>query len=145
MNDPSSSARGSAHRYLLESDSEDDQEDQGYFTSKAGPSRPKLQVESQPFVLRHVNPNQQYDQVVIGVGQSGRYLERKLGVKQSSVTILQGENSVGSGFDTGSTLVLSVNEVDNEDVWQLAKVIQEGVQASLWYVHTRIAGCRAKK
>lgn len=133
MEDPSGPARGSAHRYLLESDSEDDEE-QGYLSSKDGPSKPKIRIESQPFVLRHVNPNQQYDQVVIGVGQAGGYLERKLGVKQSGLTVLQGANSVGRGFEIGSTLLLSVNEVDNEDVWSLARTLQEGLQASSWFV-----------
>lgn len=129
MNDPTATLFAPVPRYLLESDSEDESE----ITSGAGPSRPKIQVQAQPYFIRGLD-DRSFDQVIIGVGQAGRYLSRKLGPSSSSIKVERGDEVVGEGSVMEGVLSLSVKELDHPHIWDLAKALRHTIKASTWCV-----------
>lgn len=110
MEDPLSALHDRPHRYLLDSDSEDDE-------TLAGPSRiSKIQISTPSPPQITITGLQSaaegpYEEVIIGVGQAGKYLTRKLGVKpEVQVKFAEGGEVVGSGGVMGGRLVLQVDE-----------------------------------
>lgn len=124
MNDPTTSLNAPPPRYLLESDSEDE-EGQGIYPG-SGPSRPRIRVTRQPVAVHWDGQKKSYDNVVIGVGQTGKYLLRKTGAQEDKMRIQRGGEVLGQGFEIGSGLLLHVMEVENDGIWEIAKAISEG-------------------
>jgi hypothetical protein len=110
MEDPLSALHDRPHRYLLDSDSEDDE-------TLAGPSRiSKIQISTPSPPQITITGLQSaaagpYEEVIVGVGQAGKYLARKLAVKpEVEVKLAEGGEVVGSGGMVGGRLVLQVDE-----------------------------------
>jgi hypothetical protein len=132
MNDPISSFDAPPPRYILESDSEDE-EGEGWYQG-GGPSRPKLQVEKLPFGLRWQGPQREFEAVIVGLGQVGRYLVRKSEVSAGVVDVHQGDEVLGQGYEVAGSLVISMKEVESDSVWEVARLLQDSLKARAWYV-----------
>lgn len=113
MEDPLSAVHDRPHRYLLESDSSDE-EGQGLYTvTESGPSKSKS--NSNPLSSGDIEITgswESYDEVVLGAGQAGRYLAKSFGVavKKGDVEINAGGTVLGSGWTVGKRLLLSLDE-----------------------------------
>jgi len=126
MEDPSSTIHDRPYRYLLDSDSEDELE-----VPESGPSSSRLsKIKITQVEVSLTGAEGSYEEVIIGVGQAGKYLLRKLGV-EGKVEVKLGEEVVGSGGVIGGRLVLSVVE-DVGDLHSLAKGLLSKVQTKSW-------------
>jgi hypothetical protein len=126
MEDPSSTIHDRPYRYLLDSDSEDELE-----VPESGPSSSRLsKIKITQAEVSLTGAEGSYEEVIIGVGQAGKYLFRKLGV-EGRVEAKLGEEVVGSGGAIGGRLVLSVDE-DVGDLHALAKGLLSKVKTKSW-------------
>jgi hypothetical protein len=151
MDDPLSNLHDRPPRYLLESDSSDE-EGQGMYPG-AGPSKsksqPKIALPKQDARLTWTQGTPaQIHSVILGVGQAGRYLLRRTGLEPKSRTaaagadrsadaeVKLGDRRIGQGYVADGTLVLSVAEgLDSQDVlYGLARNLIEGLPAASWLV-----------
>lgn len=131
MEDPLSAVHDRPHRYLLDSDSEDEEGQGIYSPSTSGPSRiSKLHISSSSPAKVSISNSGSYEEVVIGIGQAGKYLCRKFGM-DSSVKVKVGEEVVGTGGDNGGRLILALNDELVEDLHSLAGALI-GVQTKSW-------------
>jgi hypothetical protein len=133
MEDPLSAVHDRPHRYLLDSDSEDEEGQGLYSPSASGPSRiSKLHISSPPPAQVLISSNGPYEEVVLGIGQAGKYLSRKFG-KDGKVVVKVGDEVVGSGGAVGGRLVLAINDELVEDLHSLAASLLK-VETKSWYV-----------
>lgn len=125
MEDPASTVHDRPYRYLLDSESEDEYPDSGPSTSRLS----KIQI-TQPLDVSISGAEDSYDEVILGAGQAGKYLVRKLGVQGNAQVKVAGE-VIGSGGVVDGRLVLGVNE-DIGDLHSLAKGLLDKVRAGSW-------------
>jgi hypothetical protein len=91
MEDPLSAVHDRPHRYLLDSDSEDEEGQGLYSPSASGPSRiSKLHISSPPSAQVSISSNGPFEEVVLGIGQAGKYICRKFGA-DGKVVIKEGD------------------------------------------------------
>ena len=139
MNDPVASISAPPPRYLLESDSSDE-EGQGYYAGAAGgpSSRPKIrQTTSADISIEGIPASRSYDCVVVGTSQAGRYIAKKAGKGHEDPTIkVKSSNGLlGRGWELNyKEVLLALDDVENEDVWTVSKALLEKIKASSWYV-----------
>jgi len=133
MEDPLSAVHDRPHRYLLDSDSEDEEGQGLYSPSTSGPSRiSKLQISSPASAQVSISSNGPYEEVILGIGQAGEYLCRKFGA-DGKVVIKVGDEVVGTGGVVGGRLVLGINDELVEDHHSLATALLE-LETESWYV-----------
>lgn len=130
MDDPATALNIPPPRYLLESDSEDE-EGEGLYGAGVS-QRPKISVEPLPVSVRWTDEARAYEHVIVAVGQASRYLKRKIGGSYGVLTITRGEDLMGEGIEVEETLVVSVTEEEGEGVWELARAIKEAVKSESW-------------
>lgn len=163
MNDPTSSFNLPPPRYLLESDSSDE-EGQGDYSGapRANPlAGTSGSPASKPLRLADVRcqglqspGNAGYAEVVVAVGQAGRYALRKLGMGkghghgheqghgQGRVVIpaVGGakDERVGAAYDVqrkegqSGALLIVVEEQEGERAWAAAKGLVQSLKADKW-------------
>jgi len=134
MEDPLSSVHDRPHRYLLDSDSEDE-EGQGIYYTESGPSSSRLSKikisTASPEPITISGTHESYDEIILGIGQAGKYLLRKLGGEVVEVKV--GDEVVGSGGVEGGRLVLWVDDGLVGDIHSLAEDLLK-LQTRSWYV-----------
>lgn len=137
MEDPLSAVHDRPHRYLLESDSSDE-EGQGLYTvTESGPSKSKSTLK--PLTSSDIEisgPWEAYDEVILGVGQAGRYLIKSFGVVgKGDVQIKAGGTVLGSGWAAGKRLLLSVDEGGMEEsLHSIAQALIDKAGQKSWLV-----------
>jgi hypothetical protein len=140
MLDPLSPLNVPPPRYLLESDSSDE-EGQGVYPSG---SRPRIVVPSPVVRVYTAQPGSEtlYDEVIVGVGQAGRYLLKKAGVKAKGgregllVELDEDRRRIGEGYVMGAgsrMLLINLDEtVGHESTWRITEEICRVVKAKSW-------------
>ncbi|KAK8853141.1 hypothetical protein IAR55_003842 [Kwoniella newhampshirensis] len=139
MNDPLSPLTVPPPRYLLESDSSDE-EGQGTYPSSST-SRPKIHLSSSEITINFstAQPQPELEELVLGLGQAGKYITRSLGDKQAAGEVLVDGRLVGRGLKSGQgLLVVGLDEGDlgNEGVWGLAEKLIDTLKAKRWTIIT---------
>ncbi|WVR00220.1 hypothetical protein IAU59_007362 [Kwoniella sp. CBS 9459] len=164
MNDPLSPLVAPPPRYLLESDSSDEEGQGEYPHLEHGSSRPRPKVRTRRHITLDVNARSgegsagEDEEVFVGLGQVGRYLSKITGTtsagsrgsssgSQSDVygqikvdddvigRIMIIGNDTGSG--SGSKLVsLEESDLSGEEVWEVVKLLKEKIRAKNWSVLT---------
>lgn len=149
MNDHLAALNAPPPRYLLESDSSDE-EGQGAYPGSSTP-KPKISIDTPPVevsVIRGTG-NEEVRDLVLALGQAGKYLKKHLGVSGSAVgqeevgKVVVGGRQAGQGWKVGEGLVFSVNEANlpHEAVWEIAQKLLANVKAQSWYVqHSHCLG-----
>lgn len=158
MDDPLSPLHDRPPRYLLESDSSDE-EGQGIYpgsssTPSGSSSRPKSNsrgIKPAPKAsLEWKKKDQEHvERVVLGVGQAGKYLLRKMGFSPSAAArakksareevdadleVKLAGRIIGQGWLRDGTLILGVMEgMEEQDVlYGLANELISGLPAKFW-------------
>ena len=139
MNDPLSPLTVPPPRYLLESDSSDE-EGQGYYPGTTRPStsvssRSKVHNQTSPIVVHWSSDPASFENVLVGVEQVGWYLQKKLmvgGKGEKTVEVTQGGKRIGRGWEVGKELVLMMDEGEGGDVWDIAKVLLSDIETTSW-------------
>jgi hypothetical protein len=133
MEDPLSSVHDRPHRYLLDSDSEDEEGQGLYAPSESGPSRlSKIKISNAPTAKVSITATGSYEEVVLGIGQAGKYISRKFG-GAGDVEVKVGDEVVGKGGVVGGRLILGVDDESVEDLHALAGELLK-VETKSWYV-----------
>ncbi|WVQ72647.1 hypothetical protein IAR50_002206 [Cryptococcus sp. DSM 104548] len=137
MNDPLSTLSAPPPRYLLESDSSDE-EGQGTYPGSAPPSRAKTQLE-QPSVTVVPPPGQSQETTlegaVVAIGQAGKFLLKHLPAPTGSDGVIKiGDEKIGVIRAYGKEVVVLVDDGDlsHESVWAIAKKLVEVVDSPQW-------------
>lgn len=148
MDDPLSSLHDRPPRYLLESDSSDE-EGQGIYPG-AGPSRtkPKIALPEQDISVSmnwSKSTRSDIQSVVLGVGQTGKYLMRKTGLEvrgkgristgdKGDLQILMGGREVGRGYVRDGSLLLAMTEGLDEQsgLYRLAEGLIKELSTTSW-------------
>lgn len=141
MEDPLSPLHDRPHRYLLESDSSDEEGQGVYGASGSGPStsKPKIQT-SAPYTVEDIEISgdswDTYEEVILGVGQAGRYLHRKLlGARVNSTFVVKSRGeALGSGFELGGRLLLCIDEGQQDNLHIIAQALLEKAGSIPWSV-----------
>lgn len=140
MEDPLSAVHDRPHRYLLESDSSDEEGQGLYGSNDSGPS--KLKPTSTPVLsvqdieINDNGPWDTCDEILLGVGQAGRYLVKTLGGGQKAdVEIRAGDSPLGSGWMVGKRLVLSMDDGGlDSSLHAVAQALVNKAGNKPWYV-----------
>ncbi|OCF38164.1 hypothetical protein I316_00388 [Kwoniella heveanensis BCC8398] len=162
MNDPLSPLVVPPPRYLLESDSSDE-EGQGEYphphpeqsSSRRQPPRPKIRVKrsiafidaraaagsASAFASASASTEDEREEVVIGLNQVGRYLLKITGSQGSQA---QGEIKVDADvigstrtLTEGATLVsLDESDLSGEEPWDIVRLLKDKIKAKRWTVLT---------
>ncbi|ORX40648.1 hypothetical protein BD324DRAFT_611632 [Kockovaella imperatae] len=132
MNDPLSPLTVPPPRYLLESDSSDE-EGQGSYLA----SRLKTASASVPsFSIQWADAESSFDTVVVSTGQAGKYIARKAGASSPCLTMLMDSEVMGHGYRCAQDLIIVLDdEIDEAQpaVWEGANALL-GVQANKWII-----------
>ena len=139
MNDPLSPFNVPPPRYLLESDSSDE-EGQGIYG--AGSSKPRRPAVSPSITVEHAvqadsGEAGEVREVVLGVGQAGKYLLRKFLASSGTPALVVRLDStvVGRGYKVGGALVLSVDaKLEDGTLHDLARKLLEQYPSATWSV-----------
>lgn len=122
MQDPLTSLNIAPPRYTFDSDSED--EDDAVQGSKASSSR------SIPVELKFME-KRPFKEVVIGVGQAGRYLQRHVRGGDVILEISAGSD-LARGVLVGETLIIIVEEAEGVMAHTLAKRLIGDIHCERW-------------
>jgi hypothetical protein len=128
MEDPLSPLTAPPPRYLVESDSSDE-EGQGQYPGSS--SRRTKPVETHHLVL-NVSVSEEYDNALIGVGQAGKYLARLHGESESGLCLECSGKVIGRGRIAGRDLLVGVEEVDAGLSWEVARKMISGIKPRRW-------------
>ena len=138
MNDPLSPLTVPPPRYLLESDSSDE-EGQGSYSYSRRDRKSKI---TQPLgvALQWLDGTSgPFDTVLLGVGQVGSYLGRKLALSSKdsgagmTLGITLGDVQMCRGWKFGGDLFIGVEDMEGTSagVWEVARALS-GIKASRW-------------
>jgi hypothetical protein len=137
MNDPVSSAlQAPPPRYLLESDSSDE-EGQGEYAASSS-RRTKRPAVTPNITGEWVDTAKAgVKEVIIGLGQAGRYLRRKIGTKKGgqikpAVRVLAGQEELGLGTVHDGVLVLALDDAEGEESWSIARELCKIIKGDKW-------------
>ncbi|KIR34029.1 hypothetical protein I352_03260 [Cryptococcus deuterogattii MMRL2647] len=144
MNDHFAALNAPPPRYLLESDSSDE-EGQGAYPGSSTP-KPKISIDTPPvevFFTRGTG-NEGVKDLVVGLGQAGKYLKKDLGVggcaagQQEVGKVVVGGRQVGQGWKVGEGMVFSINEGDlsHETIWEISQKLLANIKAQSWTIIT---------
>ncbi|WVW86093.1 hypothetical protein I302_108132 [Kwoniella bestiolae CBS 10118] len=134
MNDPLSPLTAPPPRYLLESDSSDEEGQGTYPGAAPGPSKPKIRI-NEGVKVDITGLEGEVEEVVIGLGQAGRYLSKSVqGEMIGGVKV--GSSSVGVVYKVGKGRVILVEEGDlnGNECWEVVKSLVGKVKAGKWTV-----------
>jgi hypothetical protein len=123
MNDPGSALQAPPPRYLLESDSSDE-EGQGEYADSSSRRRTQPQPVAEArieWTIERARDN--VSEMVIGIGQAGRYLKRKMGQGADAMKVLHGSAQVGTGSLKEGCLLVLLDDAEGEDAWTIAKSV----------------------
>jgi hypothetical protein len=129
MNDPVASYNAPPPRYLLESDSEDE-EGQGIYG--AVERKPTIRLEPRQVTVSGQSTAQNHDVAIVAIGQAGKYLKRKLGMGQRTMSVHIGDEQVGRGTAIGPSSFWHTEEIGNADVWPVAEAMMRNVRTKSW-------------
>jgi hypothetical protein len=134
MNDILSPLDAPPPRYLMESDSSDE-EGGGQYPGSS--SRLK-----QPTRARNVavtcNGGGEYENAVVGVGQAGRYLSGLGGLaREEAVEVLEDGKTIGRGWGYEAGILIDVEDGDVGTGWKVASTLLKEVKAKKWYAVLR--------
>ena len=132
MTDPTISINAPPPRYLLESDSEDEEGQGVYGAGGSGPSRPKIQLQHESVSIKWTDSASSYDRVILGVGQAGAWIRRKVGNGEGVLKVQRGDDVLGLGMQVDGTLLLDMKDVDNESAWEIATSLLQSIKAKEW-------------
>jgi hypothetical protein len=129
MIDPLSTIAAPPPRYLLESDSSDE-EGQGAY---AGGSVPKIRTAAPEISVRWTDavPGS-LTGAVVGVGQAGKYLARRAGARMALLVVEIGGTTVGTGFAFGEDGILVVLEEMEKGAFEVVETLVGAVKAESW-------------
>ncbi|ODO05696.1 hypothetical protein I350_04756 [Cryptococcus amylolentus CBS 6273] len=133
MNDPLSALSAPPPRYLLESDSSDE-EGQGAYPGSAPASRPKIQPD-QPPVTVTLPTSGTVEGAVVAIGQAGRFLLKHLpGPTGSEGVIKIGDDKVGviRAFENELVVLVDDGDLSHENVWAIANKLVQDIQSPQW-------------
>ncbi|WVQ67098.1 uncharacterized protein L199_005292 [Kwoniella botswanensis] len=137
MNDPLSPLTVPPPRYLLESDSSDEEGQGSYPGVAPGPStKPKIRVND-GVQVDSTGLGDEVDEVVVGLGQAGRYILKGVqGEKIGGIKI--GSKNVASVTKVGKNRVISIEEgeMGGEECWEVVKSLVAKVKAKKWTIVT---------
>lgn len=138
MYDPTSSVSAPPPRYLLESDSSDE-EGQGAY---GGQRPPKLRVP-EPEVTLHLlsggTAPLEAQQAVVGVGQAGAYLLRGAAGGKPAFALEADGARIGTGvLLPDGVLLVAVREQGD---WRAVRTLLDGVRAEKWSVSVSVSSC----
>lgn len=124
MLDPVSSLSAPPPRYLLESDSSDE-EGQGVY-----PSGQRKRATTTPAVsVKWLDEAVPATSVVVGLGQAGKYLARRANARMAVLSVDVDGHTVGTGFSLGDDLLVQLADSDEKGeaacgvVEQLTKLV----------------------
>lgn len=92
----------------------------------------KLHISSRPSANVSISSSGPYEEIILGIGQAGKYLCRKFGA-DGKVVIKVGDEVIGTGGAVGGRLVLGINDEVVEDLHSLATSLLK-VETKSWYV-----------
>jgi hypothetical protein len=132
MNDPLSSLHAPPPRYLLESDSSDEEGQGAYPETSRRPPRPTASLN--PSIELNLNFSE-VKCAVVGVGQAGLYLIRKAGAHRAVGDITTERGLVGRlyAMDEGVMVFMEEGE-SNEGISEVAVTLMNSLKARSWYV-----------
>lgn len=138
MNDPLASFTAPPPRYLLESDSSDE-EGQGLYPILGQPSRPPRAPVVPHHYTVHPAGTQTYESVIVGIGQAGRYAARCLGIdsrRPGEVRLLDGDALVGQGYEVDGRLFMMLDETgpSGDGAHELSESLLSSLKAKRWSV-----------
>lgn len=134
MIDPLSPLTAPPPRYLLESDSSDE-EGQGVYgghhASRTSPAPgPRVQV-----LPLGDDPLPAVDSVVVGVGQAGKYLLRRAGARQAVLEVELDGHRLGAAFVVPGGLFIGLHDADKGDAaFSVVQELTTLVKAKNWWV-----------
>ncbi|OCF77196.1 hypothetical protein I204_01181 [Kwoniella mangroviensis CBS 8886] len=133
MNDPLSPLTVPPPRYLLESDSSDEEGQGTYPGAAPGPStKPKIRIND-GIQVNITGLGGEVDEVVVGLGQAGRYILKGVqGEKIGGIKI--GIKNVGGVTKVGKNTVVSIeeSELGGDECWEVVKSLVAKVKAKKW-------------
>lgn len=139
MNDPTSSISAPPPRYLLESDSSDEEGQGAYGASSSSSLRQtdRFPPSSTSVRIQWIGNAKDANATacVLGIGQAGRYILRKAGTGRSrdDVKIILGDAEIGKGWMVGQTLLLVINDdMSGETAWEISKALIQEIQVEKW-------------
>ena len=139
MEDPLSAVHDRPHRYLLESDSSDEEGQGLYTTHESGPSKSKSPTALSVNEIEFTGSWDAYDEVILGVAQAGRYLSKTFSGSKAGkgdVEIKAGGTALGNGRGVGKRLLLAVDEQGLEtSLHTIARALVNKAGGKSWYVH----------
>ncbi|ODN95168.1 hypothetical protein L198_04555 [Cryptococcus wingfieldii CBS 7118] len=133
MNDPLSALSAPPPRYLLESDSSDE-EGQGAYPGSAPASRPKIQLDQPPATVT-LPTGGTVEGTVVATGQAGRFLLKHLPAPTGSEGVIKiGDEKVGviRAFEKELVVLVDDGDLSHESVWAIAKKLVEDIQSPQW-------------
>jgi hypothetical protein len=137
MNDPTAAISAPPPRYLLESDSSDE-EGQGEYAASSSRRAERAKATQEVRVdWEDAEAQKGLKEVVIGVGQSGRYLRRKIdskGSEKAAVKLTLGEEEVGRGWAMDGVLLMALEEAEGDEAWRIVEKVTGEVKAERWSV-----------
>jgi hypothetical protein len=138
MNDPSSAFNAPPPRYLLESDSSDEEGQGGYPGGSTSHGGRQGKASTKAHSVRVVGSTVQraVPEAVVGVGQAGRYLFRKLGLTHSAqeaqATVELDGGKCGTIAYVNGAALICLEEQDGEEAWAVGKGLGDTVRAEKW-------------
>ncbi|WWC71948.1 uncharacterized protein I206_105907 [Kwoniella pini CBS 10737] len=140
MNDPLSSLTAPPPRYLLESDSSDEEGQGNYPNYNEGESsKPKIRLNNDLQVSIDGIDGQELNEVITGIGQSGKCTTR-LTHAQRIGNVKIGQKITGHVYRSRSEKIsiisLEESDLNHEEIWELIKALIEKVKAKKWIIIT---------
>lgn len=144
MNDPLSPLTSQPPRYLLESDSSDE-EGQGQYPlaesssrkSKVTPKIPVVDIRYPRSQGKDEEEGKEKEVVIIGVGQAGRYLARRAGITGNTEVELEISVDglvIGRGYGTDEGMLVVVEDEGVEGLFEVSEMMLKSIKAKAWFV-----------
>ena len=136
MNDPSAAFYAPPPRYLLESDSSDE-EGQGDYAGSHPHHAIGSSSKSTPLAAAVAgwDSSKAISHAIVGVGQAGRYLYRKFGLSgQDGAEVQLNKRPAGIIVLKAGCAVISLEEQDGAEAWAVLRALVDAVTAEKWCV-----------
>lgn len=137
MNDPSSASQAPPPRYLLESDSSDEEGQGAYPSTSRKPARAR---PTHDVSVQFIDQVGDVGCIAVSVGQAGRYLDRMTGARKAIGEVTSLGEVVGRALRVDGDLLLVMEEGEqSEGIYAVADKIVQTVKARSWCVK----GCQS--
>ncbi|KAL1412708.1 hypothetical protein Q8F55_000455 [Vanrija albida] len=132
MLDPIASLKAPPPRYLLESDSSDE-EGQGAYPSSSQPRRPAPPAAEVTLSAVPGAPALKPSSVVVGIGQAGAYLVRRAAAPRPALTVAVGPEPAGTVFALGDgSALVALAEPESGAAYALVEAVLGALGAEAW-------------